>query len=506
MTIFASIYEFCEPSKSSSSRDLWRSICADLSSRFPDAYRFDEGQQFKVTLKNEMLVSPSRALARRRVINVSIRRASGKPSLLDISVRNQFSSISSQYCDPISDISVKYPNEVRWINSAEKIPLAEHLRLINLFLLNSNTAGWPFTPARLEVCTLPAARIRNNRSEFVYGEVSRAKLIKDPYKDLEANVNFVVGSTDFEQARIVADRLQASVADLLGRSSCRVPTVFARPQLSQGDVNLWVLRDDCDLGELPELRAKIRDAEERGINFKLCKFGSTSNPAALVNIGYDMCLIGGLIPYLPVKETPNICSVDAGHSHKRQTSRWVCVESVGTQVISRVKVFDTELAENLPDRLFDSFWPELEGTIFCRDGRFSKERSHFESRARSENKELIECKKSPASIIWRSVGEGVFSSVAGDCVIDPHGELLLQTINSVINDYTRPLRLRVHSPEALDIATKFYQHQAMPSLSLFNSSRLPGTLYYADLISKMTSTGWPKVVGRGLNLAKIIPY
>jgi len=74
-----------------------------------------------------------------------------------------------------------------------------------------------------------------------------------------------------------------------------------------------------------------------------------------------------------------------------------------------------------------------------------------------------------------------------------------------INDDIRPLRLRVHSEEALEVATQFHQHQPMPRLSLFNSSRLPGTLYYVDLISKLNTSGWPKVAGRGLNLGEIIP-
>jgi hypothetical protein len=78
---------------------------------------------------------------------------------------------------------------------------------------------------------LPAAKIQNGHNEYTHGEVSLAKLIKDPYVDLQTNVNFVVGSADFGKAKIVADRLQASVADLLGRSGSRVPTVNARPQL-----------------------------------------------------------------------------------------------------------------------------------------------------------------------------------------------------------------------------------------------------------------------------------
>ena len=89
--------------------------------------------------------------------------------------------------------------------------------------------------------------------------------------------------------------------------------------------------------------------------------------------------------------------------------------------------------------------------------------------------------------------------------LSPKLECLILTINQNIKDYVKPLRLRVHSAEALGVATQFYQHQAMPGLSLFNSSRLPGTLYYADLISKLTTSGWPKVVGRGLNLGAIIP-
>mgnify|MGYP007000468379 CR=1 len=67
---------------------------------------------------------------------------------------------------------------------------------------------------------------------------------------------------------------------------------------------------------------------------------------------------------------------------------------------------------------------------------------------------------------------------AGQCLVDPHGEMLLQSISSPGAYYVRPLRLTVQGRDPLSVAEQFYHHGAWPGLSLTNAPRLPGSLYF----------------------------
>ena len=97
MKISASIYEFSEPSKTSSSRDLWQDLCNAVASKYSCYYRLQPKMHFKIFLKDKNVVSPTNVLIRSRVLMGSIRRSAGKPALLDISVGNHFSVIGSDF-------------------------------------------------------------------------------------------------------------------------------------------------------------------------------------------------------------------------------------------------------------------------------------------------------------------------------------------------------------------------------------------------------------------------
>ena len=107
--------------------------------------------------------------------------------------------------------------------------------------------------------------------------------------------------------------------------------------------------------------------------------------------------------------------------------------------------------------------------------------------------------------MWDRTETGCTPCILGTCVVDPHGEILLQTMAPKANSYVRPLRLTIYGKDKLKTATDFFQHGAIPGVSLTNSTRLPGSLYYADVISKLTTSGWTKVIGRGWGLSKIVP-
>lgn len=129
----------------------------------------------------------------------------------------------------------------------------------------------------------------------------------------------------------------------------------------------------------------------------------------------------------------------------------------------------------------------------------------MEARAAAESRPLIEAKKSAKAILWQASENLERPAQFGDAVIDEHDEVLLQTVPQEIHDYIHPVRLALQGGDAVTLATTFLHQHAIPGLSLFRMSRLPGALYFADLVSKLTSDGWPKAVGRGFNIPHVIP-
>ena len=118
---------------------------------------------------------------------------------------------------------------------------------------------------------------------------------------------------------------------------------------------------------------------------------------------------------------------------------------------------------------------------------------------------MLEVKKYPRSILWKSENQVKRSSVFGDAVVDPHGEITIQSCTQDINDYISPLRINIVHGQQDKIINEFLNQLCLQSLSTFKVGRLHGALYYADLVSKLTGVGWPKVIGRGFRLEDTIP-
>ena len=270
-------------------------------------------------------------------------------------------------------------------------------------------------------------------------------------------------------------------------------------------VNLVLLPDAQDLNDMPELRDTLRRAEANGTRLKMAKLGSMSKPYPAMNIAYDMFLLAGGKPWIPHEIQTAFCSMDAGHNKEQQKSRWVKVTTNASHTIAEVQVTDTGLAEHIPSVVLNAMWPMWAGGIICRDGKLSKEKAQMHHRADLEKSPLIESKKSPKAVLWRQSGDKLHPAEFGDAVIDPHGDLLLQTVPQSVHDYIHPVRLTTHGGDPVALATIYLHQQAVPGLSLFHMSRLPGSLYYADLISKLTGDGWPKAIGRGFKVPMIIP-
>ena len=318
-------------------------------------------------------------------------------------------------------------------------------------------------------------------------------------------MDFVIVAAGGGSAGRAASQIGRAFEALFGARAQWTPRISEARAPEAGAVNLVLLGDQVDLGTRPDVRNMLRIAESDGTRFKLATPGSVGSAYPAQNIVYDMFLIAGGRPWVPAGKQRPFCSVDAGHQKDESRSRWTKVETDADQLITSVSAIDTPLAEHMPAGVLSQLWPSDPGALLCRDGKLSQERAATEARAGAEGRTLIEAKKSPRAVLWRETEAGLSPARFGDALVDDHGDILLQTVKQEPADYIHPMRLTCQGADLLETATVFLHQQAVPPLSLFRQSRLPGALYFADLVSKLTADGWPKAIGRGFGVPQIVP-
>jgi hypothetical protein len=502
-TLCSSIYVLPESRRTIVARELWREMASDVAGEFCDQYVFSGQWGYRICLQAEASTSPDKKLVRYRTIEATIRRRSGHPTLLDLAVGNMFASVLAEVPEPLH--VVNDPKYSLWARHAGEIPLADHVRLIRQFTGDLMDVGWVLQKIEQTVLHISPPMVQNGRGQQRMPMGNFHSLARYPAKMMEPQLELAVVWPEIATASRIADQLTRSFSDLFGSHAQHLPPIRKLRKPEPGAVNLVLLDDRKDLNDLPEMRDTLREAEAAGTRFKLAKLGSMGKTYPARNIAYDMFLIGGGKPWLPVSEQLAFCSMDAGHHAELGKSRWVKVETNKMHDITQVSVADTGLAEHMPPAILDAMWPASTDALICRDGKLSQERAVMERRAAAEGRPLIESKKSPKAILWREGDNGIHPAEFGDSVVDPHGDVLLQTVPQSVRDYIRPVRLTVQGGDTVALATAFLHQQAVPGLSLFKMSRLPGALYYADLISKLTGDGWPKAVGRGFGVPEIVP-
>ena len=507
MTIRASIYEIDDDRTHTNPLGLWAAIGDSVTSYVSGKYDKENCKKYELRLPSTGKASPRGKLIRYRAISASIRRHDrSSVTLMDVSVSNIFvDSENSKLFVRTAD----YPEHAHWIRDVSKIPLAEHVDMAKQFVADISSSGYKIQDANLESLTLPPAKLYNNVSEFTLPEGSILKCALHPIHAVETDISFAVVTPSIFFSESIASKLSDKVNQFYRSGTRLPPKVFGSKTLINSCVNLIVLSDTADLNKWPKFRNRLRAAERDGIRFKIIRSSSVNKAYPLVNIAYELCLLGGMIPWQPLKNQPAFCSIDAGHCTDKKRSRWVKVESDKFQAISDTQVKNTTLAEHIPSHLYESMWPSDIGAIFCRDGRLASERSYYSERGKKENHSIIECKKHPKSVIWREDNNTniVRAGGQGDCVIDSHRDFLMQPTGQNMPDAKKPIRLTIdeNQDKAIELAQSFFEHYGMPGLSLFNTSRLPGTLYFADLISKLTEDGWIKIIGHGLRIDDVIP-
>lgn len=499
----ASIFSLIEPSRRTSARELWSEIARDVEEEFKDIYFCRDEWRYRIVVLDGPSISPDKKVARYRTIEAGIRRLALKPTLLDLSVGNLFCEAASEPKERLH--VVNDPRYAVWARHAGQIPLAEHVHLVEQFVEHVMDAGWMLEKPEVTPFRVAPPDVRNDKGEYSLPTKGFGQLARFPIVDVSSDSEFVVVESRSSVARRAASSLEQAFSRCFPGSRVKGTSVSCSDRMAVSGVNLFVLDDRDDLNENERLRDTLRMAEAGGYRFKLAKASSLSKPYPMQNIAYDLFQIAGGRPWDPVSMQPAFCSLDAGHSVELQKSRWVKVESDRQQRILDVRAVLTPLAEHVPSSCIDELWPLQEAAIACRDGRLSQERDSIERRATAERRALIEVKKSPRAILWRLDGDEIRPAEFGDAVLDEHGDVLLQTVAQDARDYIHPVRLSGSGDRVDEMARAFLHQHAMPGLSLFHMSRLPGTLYLADLVSKMSSDGWPKAIGRGFRLPSLVP-
>jgi hypothetical protein len=503
-SLHCGIYVFEDGGESGDRRELWESLEGAVIRHAPGSYRPSCPRPFNLLVLKEVTASPDNKYFRFRTIEANVRRKRGYPTLLELGLGNHFAEAGDQHLPAPPDI-LHDPRYAKWVRAAGAISLANHLRLCGHFVGQLRSAGRKVVADDVKACIIRPVEIENAAKQPLPFGSKLAPLFRDPAVLPSRELDFLVVHKSAQVASDAARHVEGAFVGLMGEKIARLlPSVRVSTRVDRGCVNLILLNEQLDLTRSGAWLCGLQAEEEAGTRFKLSKVGSLCKSYPARNIAADLFNLSGGCAWHPTKPLESICAMDAGHEHDGR-SRWAKVESTPGGSISQVLVRHTGLAEHIPAQILSELWPTGADAILCRDGRLSQERNTIQSRARRESRAIIEVKKSPKPILWRMLGDDPLPAALGDAVIDSHGDVLLQTIDSPPADYIRPVRLTAQGGDAISLAASFLDQHAIPSLTLFNLPRLPGALYYADLVSKFTKDGWPKAIGRGFRVPLIVP-
>ena len=496
----ASVHEVDWPCGGASALDQWHEVAARLAGTFPDRYVAGADVRWRLPLRDAVARSPDAALVRYRTIDVALRRSPGRPALLDVEVGNLFSLASKRV--PVAQATATHPAQARWVHAASCVALDEQARCISRFIDDLKLLGINAEPAACRTVRIDLPRVVDASGEQVMRFEGRRAAYRKPAVPLPADAGFAVVASTPTNAHATADIVCTMLRELLGRAVGHVSRV-RRAQAAA--VNLVLLDPSVDLATDVAMRDVLRDWEARGIRFKLARSDAMRDRFAALNIVAELVHMAGARPWLTAQPQCSAVSLDAGHDHDSDRSRWVSVESDAGLGITAVRALDTARAEHLPPAVLDELWPSGDHQVLFRDGRLSQERERVIRRAAAACCAVLEIKKSPRALLWRNTRRGPLPAATAEAVIDPHDEWLVQTAPSSARDPVRPVRLRMHGGDPCELAARFIAQHAMPGPSLFHTARLPGAPGLADRISKLTAIGWTRAIGRGYRLSQLVP-
>ncbi|NKI35128.1 hypothetical protein HFP89_08110 [Wenzhouxiangella sp. XN79A] len=412
--------------------------------------------------------------------------------------------------EPISPakIHARFPEAAQWLRSASDLSLTTHLHAASVWFRAARAAGWNPERIPLEPVDQPALAIRNGKGSSALEEPFKSIVIgRVPLRSPSRVDLTIVGRTMNGQASAAIEAaFRKWWPDL--SISIRKTEILRDRLMEPPAIGVLMIPDNEDIYDSPWIDW-LRASEAAGHRFRIVRESTLRSSSACTNLAFDLFMLAGGIPWTAaVSERDGaVLGLDAGHDRDRRRSRWVCSRVEIDENAISCSIVGTELAEHLPGSAIDRLLPEDRArralTVF-RDGRF-----HTESRQEiSPNGMTVSVVKHPRAVLYRNRDGKLHPARFGDALIYPDSRLLLQTSSNrdTVSGWKMPIRIGVNDPNLISRATSLTTLLCrQPALGVFHQPRLPAPVYWADLISKTTADGWPKVVGRGLGLESIIP-
>ncbi len=513
----ATVFNISGENTAQSNKDIWKSIAERVCRESKGAFSTIPEKYFSIAVQDSCSKNANRPdLVHFKTVQANIIRVHGQMTLIELSAGNLFCSKTKNGV-PGCALEQNLLNTVHkkhsvWIRNKSSISLTEHIRIVTLFLNVSRKAGINLQETDLDVVreTSKGVFLRNGTGVQAYQPGINKNLLKNPLRIPPPWTLAVV--YPYGQRNLSLKSLMSSFKYLLaGHSGLkRVVSIDRRSVLTCDEsVLLFALKDNEELRG-SEAEYLLQRLESEGKRFKLSRCSSIDNRFAADNIAYDLFLLSGGIPWIaeiPEDSPHNFIAFDAGHNVEKSLSRWVsCLYQTKT---NEVKIRHTvgKLAEHINSSVLDAIWPLISGpqdkTAVLRDGRFLREARHFFNKYTSESVYTAEVTKHPKAVLFRGEMGAPTAPYFGDSLKYPDGSILLQTLEVKKGGYQRPLRIKNAEDNGITgtMVNDITSLCKAPSLGLYQTTKYPAVIYWADLCSKLNYSGWAKAIGRGFGLS-----
>lgn len=408
----------------------------------------------------------------------------------------------------LAEIHERFPAAAQWVRSVSDIPLTAHIHAVSTWFRAAEGAGWKPKRIALEEFERPDLGIQSGQGR---------QRIAEPFKSI------ILARTPIRKPKRIDLTLVGRKKN--PRSSSAIETAFRKwwpslpvsirhlgiqqaPAIAPPGLSLLIIPDDEDIHDPPWIDW-LRINEAAGNLFRIVREQSLHSSDACTNLTFDLFMLAGGIPWTAAveREDEAVLGLDAGHNRDQRWSRWVCARVNVSDNATSCNIVKTELAEHIPGTAIERLVPHDPAarsmTVF-RDGRFHSE----DKRDIAPEGMTVSVVKHPRAVLYRQLNGHLRPAQFGDALLYPDGRALLQTSSNkgTASQWKMPIRISTERRDQIERAVALTSLLCrQPALGVWQQPRLPSPIYWADLISKTTSEGWPKVVGRGLGLESLIP-
>ena len=407
-----------------------------------------------------------------------------------------------------AEIHERFPSAAQWLRNVSDISLNAHLHAVSVWFRAAENAGWQPRRLPLEELELEEPSILSGRGR---------QRIQEPFKSIILAKAPVRSPQRIDLTMIsrVRDARAMSAVEAAFRRwwpslpvSIRHADIDQMPGIDPPGLSLLVIPNDEDIHRSPWIDWLLT-SEAGGRRFRIVREPTLHSSEACTNLTLDLFMIAGGIPWTAAvdEQDGTVLGLDAGHNRDQRWSRWVCARLDVRDNATSCNIVKTELAEHIPGNAIARLLPDdraARGLTVFRDGRFHSE----DRREIAPEGMTVSVAKHPQAVLYRQLNGHLRPARFGDALRYPDDRVLLQTSSNrdVTSSWKMPIRVSTetsgHLTRAISLTTLLCRQ---PALGVYHQPRLPSPIYWADLISKTTAEGWPKVVGRGLGLESIIP-